>query len=85
MCWSEFSEKKNDINKKGNLSISFSFGAELNLFISVWICSAIAIGSLYSYFHFQFILVTVNRVSSKLPRRIIRWLFKKLQDKMIMK
>ena len=35
MCWSEFSEKKNDINNKGNLSISFSFGVELNLFISV--------------------------------------------------
>ena len=35
MCWSEFSEKEKDINKKGNLSISFSFGVVLNLFISV--------------------------------------------------
>ena len=35
MCWSEFSEKEKDINEKGNLSISFSFGVVLNLFISV--------------------------------------------------
>ena len=42
-------------------------------------------GSLYSYFHFQFILITVNSSVIQLLRRIIRWLFKKLQDKMIMK
>ena len=35
MCWGEFSEKEEDINKKGNLSIPLSFSVVFNLFTSV--------------------------------------------------
>ena len=77
-----YSSYRNEISKKGNLFISLSFSLVFIYFdvnqpsqLVPWIL----ISTLSLFWK------RMSRVSFKLPHRIILWLFKQLQHKMIMK